>query len=247
MRKVLITGGTGLIGSQLLIEMIKDNHFVMFTTRSKKTGEELISKHGLNREKCLPIELDFSEEGALDKLKNQLVELPDTIIQNARSTETLSIDQKGRIGNENFQKEFFNGIIFPYNLINFFLDEGALLKDVIFISSIYGSVAPNPSLYKDFEKQSPINYGVVKAAQIHLTKELAVRLAPNNTRVNSISYGGVEGRVDESFKERYSKLTPNGRMLNNKDLYPPIQYFLNNPTLNVTGENLKIDGGWTIW
>jgi NAD(P)-dependent dehydrogenase (short-subunit alcohol dehydrogenase family) len=247
MRKILITGGTGLIGSQLVIEMVKDNHFVMFTSRSKKAGEELISKHGLNREKCLPIELDFSKKDALDKLKNQLVEMPDTIIQNARSLEPLSIDQKGRISNENFQKEFFNGIIFPYNLINFLLDQGAFLKDIIFISSIYGSVAPNPVLYKDFENQSPINYGVVKAAQIHLTKELAVRLAHKKTRVNAISYGGVEGRVDKSFEQRYSKLSPNGRMLNHKDLYPPVQYFLNNPVLNVTGENLKVDGGWTIW
>jgi len=247
MRKILITGGTGLIGSQLVIEMVKDNHFVMFTTRSKKTGEELITKHGLNRKKCLPIELDFSKEGALDKLKNQLVELPDTIIQNARAIETLLIDQKGRISTENFQKEFFNGITFPYNLINFLLDQGALLRDVIFISSIYGSVAPNPSLYTDFENQSPINYGVVKAAQIHLTKELAVRLAPKKTRVNAISFGGVEGRVDVSFKKRYSKLTPNGGMLNHTDLYPPVQYILNNPELNITGENLKVDGGWTIW
>lgn len=247
MRKIFITGGTGLIGSQLVIEMAKDNHFVMFTTRSKKIGEELINKHGLNREKCLPIELDFSLEGALDKLKNQLVELPDAIIQNARDIETLSIDQKGRISNENFQKEFFNGIIFPYNLTNFFLDQGTLLRDIIFINSIYGSVAPSPFLYEDFENQSPINYGVVKAAQIHLTKELAVRLAPKKIRVNAISYGGVEGRVDEPFRERYSKLTPNGRMLNLKDLYPPVQYLINNPTLNVTGENLKVDGGWTIW
>ena len=39
MRKVLITGGSGLIGSQLVKEMVKDNHFVMFTTRSKKNWE----------------------------------------------------------------------------------------------------------------------------------------------------------------------------------------------------------------
>ena len=113
MRKVLITGGSGLIGSQLVKEMVKDNHFVMFTTRSKKTGNQLISKNDLNPKKCVPIELDFSKEGSLGKLKDQLIEFPDTIIQNARSVETLSIDQNGRVSSDNFQKEFFNGITFP--------------------------------------------------------------------------------------------------------------------------------------
>jgi len=246
MRKILITGGTGIIGSQLVLEMIKDNHFVMFTTRSKKAGENFINKHDLNKKKCKAIELDFTNQDALEGLKGQLIELPDTIIQNARSLDALSLGHKGIVSNENFQKEFFNGIIFPYNLINFLIDLGANLKDIIFISSMYGSVAPNPTLYEDFKNQSPINYGVVKAAQIHLVKELAVRLAPK-IRVNAVSFGGVEGRVNKSFTSRYNKLTPSGRMLNLEDLYPTVQYIINNPSLNIIGENIKVDGGWTIW
>lgn len=246
MRKILITGGTGLIGSQLVLESVQKNHLVMFTTRSIKAGKELISKFDLNPEKCIPIEMDFSNAEALKELKEQLIELPDTIIQNARSTETLSLDQKGRVSDDNFQKEFYFGVTFPYKLINFLQDQKADLKDIIFISSIYGNVAPNRSLYNNFERESPVNYGVVKAAQIHLTKELAVRLAPK-TRVNAISFGGVEGRVDDSFINRYGKLTPSGRMLNKQDLYPTVQYLLDNPNLNITGENIKIDGGWTIW
>ena len=100
MRKILITGGTGLIGSQLVLEMIKDNHFVMFTTRSKKAGENFINKYDLDKKKCKVIELDFTNQDALEKLKDQLIELPDTIIQNARSLETLSLDYKGIVNNE---------------------------------------------------------------------------------------------------------------------------------------------------
>ena len=246
MRKILITGGTGLIGSQLVLESVQNNHFVMFTSTSIKAGKELIRKFDLNPKKCIPIELDFSNEGALKELKEQLIELPDTIIQNARSTETLSLDQKGRVSEDNFQKEFYFGVTFPYKLINFLQDQKADLKDIIFISSIYGNVAPNHFLYNNFERESAVNYGVVKAAQIHFTKELAVRLAPK-TRVNAISFGGVEGRADDAFINRYGKLTPSGRMLNKQDLYPTVKYLLDNPNLNITGENIKVDGGWTIW
>jgi NAD(P)-dependent dehydrogenase (short-subunit alcohol dehydrogenase family) len=247
MRSILITGGTGKIGSVLVKCMVQDGHQVVFTTRSKKSGYEMIDKFNLKIENCTPIELDFSKADALKNLRSQIKHLPDTLIHNARSLETLRLKKNGRINSEQFQTEFFNGITFPYHINNLMLDLKAPLRDVLFISSIYGNVSPNPSLYENFELESPVNYGVTKAAQIHLVKELAVRLSPKKIRVNAISYGGVEGRVDNEFKKRYRKLTPLGGMLENKDLYPPVKYLLDNYDLKVTGENLKVDGGWTIW
>lgn len=247
MRKILITGGTGVIGAQLVEDMIKDGHYVIFTSRSLERGYELIKKLKLGNDRCIPIELDFGDKECLENLKTQLKELPDAVIHNARSLHTLRIQKTGIVPGEQFQDEFFNGVTLPYEINNLLIRLDAPLRDVIFISSMYGSVAPNPSLYDNFKQQSPINYGVVKAAQIHLVKELAVRLASKGIRANAISYGGVEGRADEKFKQRYGKLAPTGRMLNLNDLYPPIQYVLNNIKLNMTGENIKVDGGWTLW
>jgi NAD(P)-dependent dehydrogenase (short-subunit alcohol dehydrogenase family) len=92
-----------------------------------------------------------------------------------------------------------------------------------------------------------VHYGVVKAALIHLTKELAVRFADKNIRVNAVSFGGVEGRVDNQFKKRYADLCPNGRMLNDNDLTGAIDFLISRNSLAVTGHNLVVDGGWTIW
>lgn len=246
MRRVLITGGTGTIGSRLVTDMLEDGYHVQFTSRTIESALRAIEKNRWNPEKCKPIAVEFSSENALDKILAQLDVFPDSIIHNARSLDTFQIDENGVIDSESFQLEFFNGVTFPYQLTMELALKSSEFKDVIFISSMYGNVAPTPSLYTNFLKQSPVNYGVVKAAQIHLAKELAVRLAPG-IRVNAISYGGVVGRVDEAFKERYGKLAPTGRMLNHDDLYPPIKYILENSNLNVTGENLKVDGGWTIW
>lgn len=246
MRKVLITGGTGNIGSRLVTDLLQDGNYVHFTSRTMESAQKAIEKNKWNPDQCKPVIVEFSKEGALEKLLNQLTDTPDSIIHNARSLDTFKMDKNGVIGSESFQLEFFNGVTFPYQLTMQLALNRKDLKDVIFISSMYGNVAPTPALYTNFLKQSPVNYGVVKAAQIHLVKELAVRLAPH-IRVNAISYGGVEGRVDESFKERYGNLVPTGRMLNHEDLYPPVKYILENAQLNVTGENLKVDGGWTIW
>lgn len=247
MRRVFITGGTGNIGAKLVKDLVADDHEVIFTSRSKPAGEKLISENHLNTKRCFAVELDFNDENSLTNLKGQLKFLPDVIIHNARSLDSLKINENGRLSNDQFQQEFFNGITFPVELNHFFLDIGAPVGDIVFISSMYGVVAPSPSLYDNFALQSPLNYGVVKASQLHLVKELAVRLASKGIRTNAVSYGGVEGRVDEKFKKRYSKLTPSGRMLTHNDLYPPVKYIINNPDLNITGETLKVDGGWTIW
>jgi NAD(P)-dependent dehydrogenase (short-subunit alcohol dehydrogenase family) len=121
------------------------------------------------------------------------------------------------------------------------------LASVINASSMYGITTFNPNLYEDPNAQSPIQYAVVKAAVIHLTHELAVRLAPQGVRVNCISYGGVEGRVDDAFKARYSRLAPAGRMLEASDLAGPALFLASQESSGVTGHNLVVDGGWTIW
>ena len=111
---------------------------------------------------------------------------------------------------------------------------------------MYGVVAPTPSLYDNFEESSAVHYGVSKAAQIHLTKELAVRLAPK-IRVNCVSFGGIKGRTDENFENRYKNLTPLQRMLEEEDVVGPIDFLVSDNSTNMTGQNIKVDGGWTIW
>ena len=113
---------------------------------------------------------------------------------------------------------------------------------------MYGIVAPNKKIYVDGYNSSPSFYGVAKAAQIHLTKELSVRMANHRIRVNSISFGGVEGRVNNSFKKKYAQLCPIGRMLKPSEIFEPIWFLANeNSSSGATGHNLVIDGGWTIW
>lgn len=247
MRNILLTGGTGNIGSKLTESMISDGHRVIMTSRSREKGDLFIKESGLPKDQVLIVEVDFESKDVLNIIKNQIPESIDAVIHNARSVETLKINDQARVTREQFQMELFMAVTFPYELTNALIEWNTGLKDVLFISSIYGIVGPTPSLYDDFHHQSPINYGVAKASQIHLTKELAVRLADRDIRVNCISYGGVEGRADESFKKRYQARTPYKGMLQANDIYPPVQYLLNNPDISVTGENLKVDGGWTIW
>ena len=102
-------------------------------------------------------------------------------------------------------------------------------------------------MYKNDLSNSPIQYSLAKSALHHLTKELAVRLSHSKIRVNCIAFGGVDGRVDNEFKNRYSKLTPLGRMLKEDEVVGPLEFLLSDSSSSITGEIISADGGWTIW
>ena len=144
--------------------------------------------------------------------------------------------------------ELLMDVVIPYELtMALSLQTGSKLASVVNIGSQYGVVTPNLKLYTDPLKESPLHYGVAKAGLGHLTKELAVRLAANDIRVNCVAFGGVEGRVDDDFKKRYSELCPMGRMLNESDLFRPVDMLLSPETSAITGHTLVVDGGWSIW
>jgi NAD(P)-dependent dehydrogenase (short-subunit alcohol dehydrogenase family) len=246
MLNVLITGGTGKIAKEIIKGLLDDGHKVFFTSTSQEKISNLINHFEINQN-LMGIVLDFFEETNLSNWSVKLNAPVEVVIHNARTLSSLINDENGFASKENFSREFEMAVVFPYLLNQALLEAAHPLRDIIFISSMYGSVAPTPALYDNFEKQSPIQYGVAKSAQIHLTKELAVRLSNKNIRVNCVSYGGVKGRVTDEFLKRYEDLTPMRRMLIETDIYPPIQFIINNPNLAVTGENIKVDGGWTIW
>lgn len=127
------------------------------------------------------------------------------------------------------------------------LSENGYLEKVINIASMYGVVVPNHSLYEDKAHVAPIHYGTVKAAMIHLTKELAVRLIDKNIIVNAISYGGVEGRVNEEFLQRYKTLCPQKKMLKEKEVSGSVLFLISNMSNSMIGHNLIVDGGWSLW
>ena len=245
MRKVLITGGTGLIGKTLIRSMLSDGHFVFCTSRSFGEAKKKFKEQNIISKNLDIIECDFFESKSEEKILKSIPNDIDSVIFNARSMHTLKIGQNGMLSDAQWQDEIRMAVIFPYQLIKLMINDNRKIKDVLFISSIYGKVAPNPALYDNYESESPINYGVAKAAQIHLTKEMSIRFIRYGVRTNCILFGGVKGRTSNDFEKRYNLISPIGRMNNENDLYPAIKLILDNPNLAINGENIKIDGGWT--
>lgn len=250
-RTLLLTGGSGKFGKVFLGYFAKNGWNIVATSRDKKRIDELRSSLDNIDGAIVGVSVDFGEPGSVDYLIDEITKhgLPVThLINNARSIEALAISEEGQTQHENFMREFEIDVVVPYELgIKLSQSGSHNLENIVNIGSMYGLVAPNPALYEGTLKNSPIQYGVSKAALHQLTRELAVRLSPNNIRVNCVAYGGVGGRVDEDFLSRYASLVPCRRMLNEDEIIGPVDFLLSDSSSAVNGHVLVADGGWTIW
>ena len=126
-----------------------------------------------------------------------------------------------------------------------------LLKNgssIINISSIYGIISPDQRIYGDTGINSSLVYGSSKAGVVQLTKYLATYLADRRIRVNCISPGGIFNNQPEYFLQRYVKKTPLGRMGAVDDILGTIVFLSSKKASGyITGANIVIDGGFTIW
>ena len=89
-------------------------------------------------------------------------------------------------------------------------------------------------------------YHASKAALIHLTKQLALELAPK-VRVNAVAPGVVRTRLAEALWKEHeaavSAVTPLGRIGEPADVASAVAFLASDGASWITGETLAMDGG----
>lgn len=117
---------------------------------------------------------------------------------------------------------------------------------VINIASIYGVAGPDLRLYEGTAMGNPAAYAASKGGLIQLSRWLATVLAPA-VRVNVISPGGVARNQPDAFVRRYVERTPLARMATEEDFKGVVAFLATDLSAYVTGQNIIVDGGWTVW
>ncbi|RLI00460.1 short-chain dehydrogenase [Candidatus Bathyarchaeota archaeon] len=117
---------------------------------------------------------------------------------------------------------------------------------IINISSMSGSIVNKP--------QPQAHYNASKAGVIMLTKSLAAEWARYNINVNSISPGYtltplVENLLKQQpeYADMWRRLIPLGRFAKPRDIVGAVIFLASDAANYVTGHNLAVDGGYTIW
>jgi len=267
-KTVLITGATGFFGKYISKGFLEHGvKKVVLMGRSYKLleqTEEYKKEFGKDKVDCFQV--DFYDLKNLKKNFKEIVSKHnvDVLINNAYdlSPNTGFNTNKGRFENSTYEqwKNAFDSGIYWAVLGTQILGEQFKKKNIkgsiINIDSMYGGVVvPNPRLYEGTDKFNPPSYSVVKAGLLALTKYTASFLGKEKIRCNAISPGPFSNIEEESansveandpFLERLREKTLLNKLGHPKDLIGLLIYLASDASSYVTGENIVIDGGWTI-
>lgn len=117
---------------------------------------------------------------------------------------------------------------------------------IVNTASIYGIVGPDPRLYEGLPMFNPAAYAASKGGIVQFTKWCSTVLAPA-IRVNAITPGGIFRNQDPKFLERYEYRCPLRRMAREDDFIGATLFLASDLSKYITGQNIVVDGGFSVW
>ncbi len=123
---------------------------------------------------------------------------------------------------------------------------------IVNVLSIYGILAPDQRIYEGSEYlgraiNTPAIYSASKAGLWGLTSYLSSYWGTRGVRVNALTPGGIFSGQNETFVKRYSARVPMNRMGDADDLCGALVYLMSEASGYVTGQNIVVDGGLSVW
>ena len=265
-KTALITGAAGLLGKEHAAALAALGATVVLTDISKDNLQNVAQKlkTEFSEEQIQTYVMDVTSITSIKSVQEQVNNNGqiDILINNA------AIDPKVNADNNLVEVSRFEH--FPLSQWNFQLEvglTGAFLCSQAFgtdmakrgygvilnIASDLSIIAPDQRLYQKPELSKvqqpvkPVTYSVIKTALIGLTRYLATYWADQGVRVNALSPGGVYNGQGEEFVTRLTNLIPMGRMADRDEYQGAIQFLCSDASRYMTGQNIAIDGGRSVW
>ena len=263
---VVVTGAAGLLGKQHATALLEVNANLVLLDKDKGGVMQVtneLRQLGLSGE-ILNYEIDITDESMVQAIKNDLSTkriLVNVLINNAAINPKYEVLAGGKNGSrvENFDlldwdSQLDVGLKGAFICSKVFGSEMAKQgKGVIInIASDLSIIAPDQRIYNsnnpaELQNVKPITYSVIKSGLIGMTKYLATYWNESNVRVNALSPGGVYENQNSEFVDRLTKLIPLGRMASPDEYKSAIQFLCSDASSYMTGQNMVIDGGRSVW
>ncbi len=245
---VLITGGAGLYGRQIVRGFAESGAEVYIASRKieplKQVADELCSE-GYN---VTAMSFDQGDTSSILSLRDEIISCSgriDCLVNNAvyRSPGAMSVSREEWQKNMNINSAGLMEITRTFGDVMAKHNSGSIIN----VGSIYGLVGYDTWLYEDmsFDGIAPAYY-FNKGGMANLTRFFGGYYGKYNIRVNCIHPGGFKSdRADEAFVEKYSNKTFLGRMAGDTDLVGCIVFLASDASSYITGANIPVDGGLT--
>ena len=191
---VVITGGAGLLG-RAFCQAVTENGGTAVVADLKE------AEPGKGDFRRVDINDGASLDGLLDDLKRRYGRI-DALVNNAyprNANYGRKLEEVTRADFcENLSLHLGGYFLASQKFAGYFRGQGH--GNIVNMGSVYGYLAPRFEIYEGTPMTMPVEYAVIKAGVLQLTKYLASYLAGHNIRVNAISPG--ESRMASPSRSR---------------------------------------------
>ena len=234
-KKILITGASGGIGSEIVKKFVSLNGEILATG----TNEMKLNKLKEEFPNISILKFDISNhdkiEQFIDEVYSKLNGL-DILINNAGITQdNLSL----RMQKDEWQK------VINLNLTStFYLSKYAIKK---MLKNKYGRIVNITSIVGHTGNIGQANYAASKSGIIAMSKSLAVEYAKKNITINCVSPGFIQtsmtDKIKPEFKEILISKIPIAKLGTGEDVSNTVAFLSSDLASYITGETIHVNGG----
>jgi 3-oxoacyl-[acyl-carrier protein] reductase len=239
----VVTGASKGIGASIAKHMAAEGASVVVNYASSKEGaDRVVAEIVKNGGKAVAVQANVAKQAEIERLFAEAKKAfgrVDILVNNAGIYEFSPLEG---VTEEHFYKHY------NLNVLGLLLASREAAKH---FDSAGGSIVNISSIASTYTPANSSVYSSTKAAVDAVTGALAKELGPRNIRVNSINPGMVEtegvhaaGIAEGDFRKQLEAQTPLGRIGQPEDIAPAAVFLASSDAAWITGETLRIAGGF---
>lgn len=237
-RKVLVTGGSGGIGSAIAKTLAKKNYsVVVHYFRNEVSAQAVVDEilaFGGNAE---TLQFDIGDRESTLEILNNYVETSGAFygvvcnagIHHDAAFPALSGEQWDKVIQTNL--DGFYNVLQPLVMPMIRLRSGGRIVTLSSVSGLVGN-------------RGQVNYSAAKSGIIGATKALAIELAKRQITVNCVAPGVIETEmIDEVDAKNIMQMIPMGRMGQPSDVAALVDFLMSDEAGYITRQVFSVNGG----
>ncbi len=244
-QSALVTGGGSGIGACLAAALAEAGANVALADRHLEMAQDVAKQLAAQGAATLAIEVDVTQADLVQRMVDRVL---DAWGQLDVAVNSAGVATRARA--EELEEDDWDHVV-GIDLKGIYLStraEGrAMLArgrgSIINIASMSGQIVNRPQLHS--------HYNAAKAGVIQYSRSCAAEWAARGVRVNCISPGHTVSPMTEEaipvMGDEWVSNTPMGRVGTPEDLQGAVLYLASAASAYVTGHDLVVDGGYTLW